>query len=328
MAETVRIAGTPGRIGLLKTPHKIGNSIILQDRDGTKVTIEGNLDVDGNLDVEGGVLFLLETTTPTAKTDHGAIYNKNINELFFQDGAGKEHLIHGDAFSNIWFHGTSTVEVTISAQNTLTKIESFTVIGNEDDLSNIVGSTANDNLTLSFIAGGEYDVSFDASITATGGADKEMMITVGIILATPKDITNVTDNTVSPIVITSTAHDLENGDMVEIAGVLGNTAANGSFIVDNKTANTFEIVVLDGSATTGSGDYNEGSPTGDITIKYPGNMVIHRMVRGADLGAVAKSELHVLSNSDVVALYVANLDGTTNLTVSTVSLSVFRVGDK
>jgi len=285
----------------------------------------GVIEYEGKILVD--VLHLNETTTPTAIADAGALYTKNNNELFFQDGAGFEHLLHGDAFSNIWFHGASTVEVTISAQDAFTKIDSFTVVGNEDDLANVVGSVSSNNLTLSSIAAGEYEISFHASITATGGADKEMVVVLGLTLATAKDITNVTDNTVTPIVITSTGHGLENGDMVEIVNVLGNTAANGSFIVDSKAADTFEIVALDGAATTGNGDYNEGSPTGDVTIEYPGNMVIHREVRGADLGAISATGVHILSNSDVLALYVANLDGTTNLTVGAVSLDAFRIGD-
>ncbi|KKL55944.1 hypothetical protein LCGC14_2250370, partial [marine sediment metagenome] len=174
------------------------------------------------------VLFLSETTTPTAVDSHGAIYTTSDNELFWQDGGGTEHLLHGDAFSTIWFHGVSTVPVVIAAQNALTKIDSFTVVGHEDDLANVVGSVSTNDLTLSAIGGGEYEISFHGSVTATGGADKKMLVAVGIILATPKDITDVTDNTVSPIVITSIAHGLENGDMVEIVDVVGNTAAKGS----------------------------------------------------------------------------------------------------
>ena len=278
-----------------------------------------------------GVLFFQETTTPTPIANYGAIYTKNNNELFFQDGAGTEHLLHGDSFSNIWFHDATPVasatEVAISTEDTFTKIDSFTVVGHEDDLANLVGSSANDNLTLSSIGGGEYEISFHASVTATGGADKEMMVALGITLATAKDITNVTDDTITPIVITSTAHGLENGDMVEIAGVLVNTAANGSFIVDSKATDTFEIIALDGTATTGNGNYDEGTPTGDVTIEYPGNMVTRTEVRGATLVAISATGVHILANSDVLAMYVANLDGVTNLTVAAVSLDAVRVGD-
>lgn len=60
----------------------------------------------------------------------------------------------------------------------------------------------------------------------------------------------------SPITITSVAHGFENGDEVVIAHVLGNTAANGRWIVANKTADTFEL-----AGSTGNGAYVRG---GDI----------------------------------------------------------------
>ncbi len=293
----------------------------------TQIGATGNITQAGTAITTLDQLYLNETTTPTPVADDGAIYTKSTNELFFQDGDGAEHLLHGDAFSNIWTHRLTSVEVTISTQDVYTVIDSFTVVGHEDDLLNVVGNVSTNTLTLSAIAGGEYELSYHGSITATGGADKEMSFALGITLATPKDITNVTDNGVSPIVITSVGHSLENGDMVQIVGVLGNTAANGSFIVDSKATDTFVIVALDGSATTGNGDYNEGSPTGDITIVYPGNMEVHRMVRGADFGSISATGLHVLADSDVLSIYVANLSGVTNLTVSAISFSAFRIGD-
>ncbi|KKL14647.1 hypothetical protein LCGC14_2513550, partial [marine sediment metagenome] len=319
----------------LSTDYTAGQITLGTGSNATALTIDSNQKVgigtpspNEGLTLEGGVLSILETATPTATTNYGKLYTKNNNELFFQDGAGVEHLVHGDSFSNIWFHGTSTTEVAISTEDALTKIDSFTVVGKEDDLVNVVGSISTNDLTLSSIAGGEYEISFHASITATGGADKEMMLALGITLATAKDITDVTDNTISPIVITfPTAHDLENGDMIEIAGVLGNTAANGSFIIFNKAGNTLELSALDGAATVGNGDFDEGSPTGDVTIQYPGNMIVHREVRGTTLGAVSATGVHTLSNSDVLAVYVANLDNTTNLTIAAISFDAFRIGD-
>lgn len=64
-------------------------------------------------------------------------------------------------------------------------------------------------------------------------------------------ITGATNAT--PIVITSNGHGLSNTDMVAIAGVGGNTAANGIWAAANVAANTFE---LEGSA--GSGAYTTG----------------------------------------------------------------------
>jgi hypothetical protein len=40
-----------------------------------------------------GVHFMHETTTPSARADYGAIYTKNDNNLYFQDGAGVEHTV-------------------------------------------------------------------------------------------------------------------------------------------------------------------------------------------------------------------------------------------
>lgn len=57
----------------------------------------------------------------------------------------------------------------------------------------------------------------------------------------------------SPIVVTSTAHNLQTGARVTIASVLGNTAANGTFAVTRVGADTFS---LDGS--TGNGSYVSG----------------------------------------------------------------------
>ncbi len=58
---------------------------------------------------------------------------------------------------------------------------------------------------------------------------------------------------VSPIVITSVAHGLFTGVRVNITGVGGNAAANGTFTITKLTADTFS---LDGS--TGNGAYTAG----------------------------------------------------------------------
>lgn len=56
-----------------------------------------------------------------------------------------------------------------------------------------------------------------------------------------------------PIVITSAAHGLNNGDTVLICRVKGNRAANGTWTVANKTANTFEL-----QGSNGNGAYTSG----------------------------------------------------------------------
>ena len=66
--------------------------------------------------------------------------------------------------------------------------------------------------------------------------------------------TNISGATnASPIVVTYNSHNLQNGDLVEITGVGGNTATNGVFTISGVTTNTF---ILNGS--TGNGAYTSG----------------------------------------------------------------------
>jgi hypothetical protein len=60
----------------------------------------------------------------------------------------------------------------------------------------------------------------------------------------------------SPIVVTSNGHGLSNGATVYITGALGNTAANGAWVVSGVTANTFTLV-----GSSGNGAYTVGSAT-------------------------------------------------------------------
>jgi hypothetical protein len=70
-------------------------------------------------------------------------------------------------------------------------------------------------------------------------------------------ITGATNAT--PIVVTSTAHGLSNGDLVADFSVGGNTAANGVFRVANVAANTYELTDPDtGANIAGSGAYTSG----------------------------------------------------------------------
>lgn len=71
-----------------------------------------------------------------------------------------------------------------------------------------------------------------------------------------KTITGATNAT--PIVITATAHGYNNGDEVVIAGVGGNTAANGARIVASATTNTFALTDQSGANVAGNGAYTSG----------------------------------------------------------------------
>ena len=294
--ERMRITSTGNvGIGLTPTAHMVG------------------------LSVEAGVLTLKETTTPTADANYGKVYTKTDNALYFQDGAGNEHIAHKTAFGGLWFHNPSADVVTIATEDKITKITSFENSPGNDELANVTVDVGNNEMVVGANAAGIYHIEYNASITATG-ASKTFVFCVGVELATPLDITDVTDNTVSPIVVTSTAHGLKNGDMVRIAGVLVNTAANGDFVVTNKADNTFELVAVDGTATTGNGDYDAGTPTGDITHRFPGQFSAHRVVSQADVDYLGGSGLEPLLAGDTVALHAANLDDATDLNVFQVNL--------
>lgn len=64
-------------------------------------------------------------------------------------------------------------------------------------------------------------------------------------------ITGATNAT--PIVVTSAGHGLTVGTRVTISGVLGNTGANGTFVVSAVTSNTFTL-----TSSVGNGAYTSG----------------------------------------------------------------------
>ena len=79
---------------------------------------------------------------------------------------------------------------------------------------------------------------------------------------TAKTITAITQ--ANPAVVTSTAHGLATGDVVNIAAVVGMTALNGqSYMIKNLTANTFELVNCD---STGFTAYTSGGTATPFTF--------------------------------------------------------------
>jgi len=67
----------------------------------------------------------------------------------------------------------------------------------------------------------------------------------------PVAVTGATN--ASPIVLTSTGHNLVSGDVISVSGVLGNTAANGIFTVTKVDANSFSL-----NGSSGNGAYVSG----------------------------------------------------------------------
>ena len=82
---------------------------------------------------------------------------------------------------------------------------------------------------------------------------------------TPVAVTSSTDAT--PIVVTSTAHGIVNGQRVLIVGHTTNIAANGIFIATAVSANAFTLTdEFTGAAVAGSGG---GAGSGGICIPAP-----------------------------------------------------------
>lgn len=118
-----------------------------------------------------GSLHLPEITTPTAVPNYGSIYPKSDNDLYFQDGAGVEHLIghRQDADGEMYIASTQTQSIASSA--TWYEVGTFTA----GDLDGI--TFASDRLTAP--EAGEYLVTWSVS-TSSASANKTFSVGIGV----------------------------------------------------------------------------------------------------------------------------------------------------
>ncbi len=87
----------------------------------------------------------------------------------------------------------------------------------------------------------------------------------------------------TPIVITSVApHTLTDGDAAIVSGVLGNTAANGGWIVTALTSNTFSLDGSIGSGAYTGGGAIEGGDLGQVDNLIQNNVVPDGVTGGAE----------------------------------------------
>lgn len=219
------------------------------------------------------------------------------------------------AFSSLWYHGAE-LTTTIITTDSFHQITSFENIGLEDNSGHVVGDPiTDDDITINLA--GAYGLKVSASFKNASGSNKNMMITPKIIFASAKTITGATNAT--PIVITSAAHGFLNGDMVNISGVGGNTAANGDFAIENVATNTFELQILGFVDVVGNGAYTSG---GTIDAYYPGELALMRVVSGTDLGRGGANGHVELAVGDILELHVANTSDTNNFILNQVSFCV------
>lgn len=114
--------------------------------------------------------------------------------------------------------------VTLRAQGNFTGRQVASGTGASNTLHGKTSATASDN---------------DTAVVATNAPEAQKTITAA--------------SNATPIVITSAAHGYSTGDLVEVASVVGNTAANGTWRVNVLTANTYELV-----GSVGNGNYVSG----------------------------------------------------------------------
>jgi hypothetical protein len=112
--------------------------------------------------------------------------------------------------------------------------------------------------TTSGIAGGINNAGFGVRIWRATSTTYNVALYARTISATTTVITGATN--ASPIVITCNGHNLQNGNLVEITGVGGNTAANGIWTVASATTNTFAL-----SGSTGNGAFTSGGVANKIS---------------------------------------------------------------
>jgi hypothetical protein len=93
-----------------------------------------------------------------------------------------------------------------------------------------------------------------AGINLPSDTIKALLFDAADVGAACRAVTGATNAT--PIVITATSHGWANGDWVIIAGITGNTNANGVFKIANQAANTFELTdPITGANIAGNGAF-------------------------------------------------------------------------
>lgn len=320
--------------------------------DSARMTLDedGDLDLDGGITTRGAVAFdsnaantvaiaTLENTagdcqifrvdaTPEAAVTGsicdlaldgtgGVMYIKNTGTA---TNTGWQAFAETEAFSSLWYHGPA-VALTITTQDTFTKVTTFVNEGPEDSGGNVVGdATTDDDITVN--VAGTFEMSVGLSVTNDGGGSAEFHMGAKVIYGTPKTITDATNAT--PIVITtSAAHGLKTGDHAIQTNVGGNTAANGSFAITFVSSTAYSLQTLDHVDVAGNGAYTSG---GTVDAAVPGEFFIEQSVSNTLLGRGFAKGRFVLAVGDIIEATVVNSVGTDNLSVSQILLSVDKEG--
>ena len=109
------------------------------------------------------------------------------------------------------------------------------------------------------------------------------------------DVTNATYT--APVVITSTAHGLTTGAYVTVSGVIGNTGANGTFLITKVDDNTFSLVGSTGTTTYTSGGEWHLAGLYNVSIAALGvagyeKSEVYQIVYTYEVSSVVQEQLH------------------------------------
>lgn len=137
-----------------------------------------------------------------------------------------------------------------------------------------------------------------------------------------KVITDATNAT--PIVITAAGHGYNNGDVVWIQGVVGNTAANCKYTIANKTTDTFELVGSVGSGTYLSGGIVTKTPISiidGVTLYDARNATDYELMAGLDSSNNLRVYVHDSTPIELTRTVKAQIDAIDEGTVATASIT-------
>jgi hypothetical protein len=234
------------------------------------------------------VIRCIRTTSGIALFTNATANNwsRQVRRTATQAPAANDKLIVAGQFTGAgaWSRYTVTLD------NTATTSFGPTVSGGPPQ-----GITINDKGTLQLATPGSptnYYLRWKGLMDIYGGGELFLdnpTATTGTVSACPLSpfnnrITNTTNAT--PIVCTSIGHGMTTGAVVRIFGVLGNTAANGTFQITVVDANRFSLQDSSGANIAGNGDH-----------KYPG--IISGLWNGVP---VITSTAHGLTTGDIVTI--------------------------
>jgi len=214
-----------------------GTAILLEAT--SECVVYGNV-IDGSefvnpLDSPSAAIFLSQTSDGLACTDNWIKSNRIVNHP--QVGIALGSTTYAQFQVNLGENSNNTIE-----DNDV----SFCAASGGGDASSGIVIQANSPFNII-----KRNRVFRNGHASAGGFGIVLVGAKGV----AKDITDATN--ASPIVITASGHGFSNSNSVGVSSVLGNTAANDTWTVANKTDNTFEL-----SGSVGNGAYSGGGKVG------------------------------------------------------------------